>query len=65
MDTIDAASFADCAARGGDRGQRGVRPADPPSRDTSAPDPRAAPPCPAGCYMHFVDGRWVCCQCGN
>jgi UDP-glucose 4-epimerase len=21
--------------------------------------------CPAGCYKHFVNGKWFCCQCGD
>jgi hypothetical protein len=21
--------------------------------------------CPAGCYKHFVHGKWVCCRCGD
>lgn len=21
--------------------------------------------CPEGCYKHFVNGRWICCKCGQ
>ena len=21
--------------------------------------------CPGGCYKHFDNGKWVCCQCGD